>query len=153
MMGVIEEMEKQDLSKKNKFMFGFSKNQKTGKYNARFVEVKEPKINKFKYWFNYNTTKIKEWLLRINKPFRYVNSEIRLLIAQINVKQAGFDALIWIMEAMLEGLTANFATHFLFGVRFDIPTILAHGILIKQGTDIYHTLRKNDSNKQISPNK
>ena len=152
-MRVIEEMEKQNLSKKNKFKFDLSKNQKTGKYNARFVEVKEPKINKFKYWFNYNTTRIKEWLLRINKPFRYVNSEIRLLIAQINIKQAGFDALIWITEAMLEGLTANFATHFLFGVRFDIPTILAHGILIKQGTDIYHTLRKNDSNKQISPNK
>ena len=134
----IGEMEKQDLSKKNK---------------ARFVEVEEPKRNKFKYWFNYKSTNIKEWLLRLNKPFRYVNSEIRLLINQINIEQAWFDALIWISEAMVEGLTANFATHFLFGVRFDIPTILAHGIIIKQGIEIYHTLRKNDSNKQIPSNK
>lgn len=134
----IGEMEKQDLSKKNK---------------ARFVEVEEPKTNKFKYWFNYNSTNIKEWLLRWHKPFRYVNSEIRLLINQINIEQAGFDASIWISEAMIEGLTANFATHFLFGVRFDIPTILAHGIIIKQGIEIYHTLRKNDSNKQIPSNK
>jgi len=153
MMRVIEEMEKQNLSKKNKFKFDLSKKKKTGRYSARFVEVEEPKINKFKYWFNYRTTKIKEWLSMWNKPFKYLNSEIRLLIVQINIKQAGFDALIWIAEAMLEGLTANFATHFLFGVRFDIPTILAHGILIKQGIEIYHTLRKNDSNKQISPNK
>ena len=138
MMKGIGEMEKQDLSKKNK---------------ARFVEVEEPKTNKFKYWFNYKSTNIKEWLLRLNKPFRYVNSEIRLLINQINIEQAWFDALIWISEAMIEGLTANFATHFLFGVRFDIPTILAHGIIIKQGIEIYHTLRKNDSNKQIPSNK
>lgn len=131
-------MEKQDLSKKNK---------------AEFISVEKSRRDKFKYWFNYKTTNIKERLLKWNKPFRYVNSEIKLLINQIQLKQAGFDALIWLTEAMLEGLTANFATHFLFGVRFDIPTILAHGILIKQGINIYHTLRKNDSNKQVSSNK
>lgn len=138
MMRNIDEMEKQDLSKKNK---------------AEFISVEKSRRDKFKYWFNYKTTNIKERLLKWNKPFRYVNSEIKLLINQIQLKQAGFDALIWLTEAMLEGLTANFATHFLFGVRFDIPTILAHGILIKQGINIYHTLRKNDSNKQVSSNK
>jgi len=133
MMKGIKEMEKLNLLK--------------NKSKAGFVIVKEPLVDKFKYWFNYNSTWIKKWLLMLNKPFRYLNSEISLLLPQLKLKQALFDTLIWLSEAMLEGLIANFATHFLFGVRFSISTVLAHGIIIKQGISIYHTLRKNDSAK------
>jgi len=114
---------------------------------AKFVIVKESIIDKFKYWFNYNTFWIQKRLLKLNKPFKYLSSEISLLLPQIKIKQAIFDALILFIEALLEGLTANFATHFLFGVKFNIPIALAHGILIKQGVSIYHALRKNDSSK------
>jgi len=49
---------------------------------------------------------------------------------------------VWLLEAMIEGITANFATHYLFNMPLNPFTALAHGIAIKQGLSIYWRLRK-----------
>jgi hypothetical protein len=50
---------------------------------------------------------------------------------------------------VLEGITANVATHFLLGIPFNVGTIVAHGIAINQGISIYWRLRKDGPNNKI----
>lgn len=52
------------------------------------------------------------------------------------------NALAWLVESFIEGFTANFATHFLFGMPFSIMHIFAHGFAIKQCISTYWRLRK-----------
>lgn len=53
------------------------------------------------------------------------------------------DVSLWFIVALIEGFTANIATHYLFGVKFSFMMVIAHGILINQGVDIYWRLRTN----------
>ena len=50
-------------------------------------------------------------------------------------------ACIWVAE----GLTINYALYVLFGFPFNIFTIFAYGILIKQGIDIYNRMKDDGS--------
>jgi len=59
----------------------------------------------------------------------------------IRWKQIFYISVVWVLEALVEGLLANFATHYLFGVEFNLKMILAHGILIKQGLNIIERVR------------
>lgn len=83
---------------------------------------------------------------------RFFNSQVQFIQKEVkNVKwKALFSSVsVWITEAFIEGLTANFATHYLLGLDFNMPIILAHGIVIKQGIDIYWRLRRNGEHKRL----
>jgi len=59
------------------------------------------------------------------------------------------DLFEWAVEVLIEGMSANFATHFLLGVDFTIFTIIAHGIVIKQGLSIYWRLKEHGTASKI----
>lgn len=59
-------------------------------------------------------------------------------------------ASIWLLESFIEGLAANYVLYVLFDRQFNIFTIFAYGILIKQGIDIYHRLKCNGSIDTVS---
>lgn len=115
---------------------------------AAFVPTKSEEKENFKYVSLY---KIKHrasdifisWKRRINsirqKPGLWTNN--------IKWDRVRRDSLRWLIEAFVEGLTANFATWQLLGFGFDPLTILAHGIVIKQGLSIVWRLRYGPTSK------
>lgn len=120
---------------------------------AAFVQYGEDKNENNKYKYVHKT------FLRLKKTFanakRWLNSRIQktnLWVGLIDWKKVREESSQWIVEAFLEGITLNFATHWLFGVPFNPATIFAHGILVKQGLDIYWRLRRDGSAPKI-PNK
>jgi len=77
------------------------------------------------------------WKRRINS----FKQRPRLWASEVDWEIVWGDSVIWIVEASVEGLTANFATHFLIGLPFTPMTLLAHGIVIKQGLSVYRRMK------------
>jgi len=120
------------------------------KTKAEFVTIKEPKIEKFKYKLAYKLPQGFRKLLNRNKDtFIKSYQRVALVVSKFDWKVIKEDVSTWFLEALLEGVTANFATHFLFNVPLNPFTILAHGIIIKQGINIYWRLRNNGSHELI----
>jgi len=117
---------------------------------AAFVSLESEEGETFKYQLIHTLNKVYIRLFASHK--RRLNSIIqtpRLWISQIDWKVAKSDVFEWFLEAIIEGFTANFATHYLLGWDFNIMTTLAHGFAIKQGLSIYWRLRKDGSNSKI----
>jgi len=117
---------------------------------AGFVSIDSVSIESFKYNLLCNirhrcsTTSI--------SIKRYLNSRIQRVqywVALVFWDKVGADLLTWCIEAMLEGLSLNFATHYLLGMPFNMMTAFAHGIVVKQGLSIYWRLRVNGSTTKI----
>ena len=112
---------------------------------AAFVPM-EPEISqRFKYLGV--TRPIKELFKRIRSFKRPVNTRVQQLqrfAERVKWCKIALHATVWILEALTEGLTANFATHHLIGVAFSAEMVLAHGIVIKQGLSIYWRTRNKD---------
>ncbi len=70
----------------------------------------------------------------IQKPHRWMN-EIDWAIARNDFIES-------LIKICIEGTTANIATHYLLGLPFNPGMIIAHGIAINQGLDIYWRLKK-----------
>lgn len=79
-------------------------------------------------------------------------SKLRGWLNQINAKQLLKDGLEWLIEAFIEGLPTNFATHYLLNLKFSIPMIIAHGCAIKMLLYIIKEA-KNGSTPKILQNK
>jgi len=76
---------------------------------------------------------------------RWLNSIIQgqvLLVRKFNWKKATKDFLLWVAEALIEGIVLNFWLHFIFGAEFKALTALAYGALIKQSKDLIVSLIK-----------
>lgn len=120
------------------------------KKRAEFVPVEEIQNNKFKYLSRLlKIEKISQWLIELKRSSNSKIQGIQLLLSKIDWKSVFKDSAIWIIEAFIEGLTINFATHFIFGLKMTPMTILGYGIIIKQGIDIYWRLRNNGPNTKI----
>lgn len=77
----------------------------------------------------------------IQKPARW--------IAEIDWEVVNEDLGMWLFSIIIEGFTANIATHYLIGVPFTLGTIFAHGIMINQGISIYWRLRRDGQTTKI----
>lgn len=111
---------------------------------AAFVQIDHHTIGTFKYNLMCN---IKHRCSTTSISIkRYLNSRIQKVqywVALFSWRKIGADSLTWGIETMLEGLSLNFATHYLFGMPFNMMTAFAHGIVVKQGLSIYWRLRVN----------
>ena len=79
---------------------------------------------------------------------RRINSVIRkpsLWLDKIELETVKKDIVEWIIEVLIEGFIANFATHYLLGFEFSVMTMIAYGFVIKQFISIYWRLRKDGS--------
>jgi hypothetical protein len=70
-----------------------------------------------------------------------IKSQIRLKIQHPITQAVKKDMSLWILESLIEGCTASFATHIIFGWPFNIQYVLAHGIIIKQGLSIINRIQ------------
>ncbi len=118
---------------------------------AGFVPLDSQKCKEFKYVVlgnisNYLKKQKPVWRTRYNKLIQTP----QLWLSEIEWNKVKKDGGLWLLEAAIEGFTANFATHYLAGVPFTIPTILAHGFAIKQGLNIYWRLKQNGANTTVS---
>jgi hypothetical protein len=93
--------------------------------------------------------RFKKIFLSLKRKVNSVFQHLQLITEKFKWKDAAKDSFAWITEAMIEGLTANFATHNLFGLDFNVWMILSHGILIKQGLDIIYRLKQNGADSKL----
>ena len=117
---------------------------------AAFVQIDHQTIGTFKYYLVRNirhrcsTTGI--------SIKRYLNSRLQRVqywVALFSWKKIGADLVTWCIETMLEGLSLNFATHYLLGMPFNMMTAFAHGIVVKQGLSICWRLRVNGATTKL----
>lgn len=134
--------------KKEKNQQGLSVNENIRR--ARFVPQGEQKSKTFKYFLNFLfVLSPRKTIAHVKRKINSIIQKIGLWIKKVDWEKLRGDVSLWFTEAILEGLTANFVTHYLFGVELNLFTILAHGILIKQGISIWWRLRLNGSDAKI----
>lgn len=117
---------------------------------AGFVSLESKENKRFKYFSLHNIVSIlSKWWISLKRSVNTIIQKPRLWASEVDWKKTREDTFFWFIEALIEGFTANIATHYLFGVKFSFMMVLAHGILIKQGIDIYWRLRKNGSTTKL----
>jgi len=114
---------------------------KTKKSESGFVKTSKKEI--FKY------PKRHELGLGTKRSLNTVLQRIHAELQKVMWADLAKASSVWVIEAGIEGLTANWMSHYLFGVPLTWQTVLAHGFLIKQGVSVFHRLRKADGDKII----
>jgi hypothetical protein len=111
---------------------------------ASFISVEPEQSKRFKYLANYSWIKKScEKLASIKRGANSIVQRIGLWSNKVDWGKITEEVSFWIINVSIEGLTANFATHYLFGLSFNVPMILAHGIVIEQGLSIFWRLKQN----------
>lgn len=115
---------------------------------AAFVTYEFKESETFKY-HSYSKIKLglRNGLINWKRRFKSVFQGLKLRTNKIDWSKMIKDLLEWLIEASIEGIVANFATHYLLkSIAIDMPfdafTVLAHGFAIKQGISIYWRLRR-----------
>lgn len=117
---------------------------------AEFVHIKSDEIERFKYLIVHNILKkVKSRLINIKRKINSITHGPILLTSKVDWQQMRNDILTVSIETIIEGVTANFATHYLFGLPFNPGMIIAHGIIIRQGISIFSRLKKDGANTTI----
>jgi len=117
---------------------------------AAFVPLETQDTKRFKYQLYHNIINRFEDIGTILKRIKtYLWQRLQLWLSKADLVTLRKDLTVWLIEVLVEGATANFATHYLFGIPYTPQTIVAHGIIIKQGLDIYWRMRPNGTNKKI----
>ena len=117
---------------------------------AAFVPIESEKTGTFKYLRPHALIRgILKWFAPCKRYFNIVIQKPKLWIAEIDFEKLRNDSFMWLLEVTVEGASANFATHYLFGLPFNPATILAHGIFIKQGLSIYSRIKTNGTSPTI----
>lgn len=118
---------------------------------ASFVHVEPEQTTRFKYLENFfRSKKFGERLASIKRKFNTGVQKVDLWMKKVDWAKTRNDLSAFFVEAFIEGLSANFVTHYLFGVKFSFAMIMAHGIFIKHGLGLYWRLRiQNGSNPTI----
>ena len=126
---------------------------KKQKSEAHFMTEKEEQTERFKYYFTHYWRGSKIYLESIRHKINFVAHKIVYWAGIPNYKKIFQESLIWLLEVFIEGLTANFATHYLFQITFTIPIIFAHGIIINQSLSIIRRIVEitNGSNTKLPP--
>ena len=117
---------------------------------AGFVSTESKNIESFKYNLICN---IKHRCSATSISIkRYLNSRrqsVLLQVRNVDWNKVGVDSWVWCIETMVEGVSLNFATHYLLGTPFNMMTAFAHGIVVKQGLSIYWRLRVNGTTSKL----
>lgn len=122
-------------------------NQKIRK--AEFVQIKE-EAGDFKYGNEHSLNrKWTAWIANQKRRINTVMQKPRLWMSFTDWQKIRKDLTTWLVEAAIEGFSANFATHFLLGFPFDPWTMMAHGLAIKHVIDIYGRLKNNGSASKL----
>lgn len=117
---------------------------------ASFVPLEEGNPERLKYKLNLLRSKyISDKLIELKRIKNTVVQKVKIWFQKWNWKKMSLDTSVWLIEAGIEGTTANFATHYLFGLPLNPATILAHGIAIKQGIEIYWRLKRDGENRKL----
>jgi len=118
--------------------------------HAEFIPSDMPETKGIKYQFRGILNKtMSGWVIRWKRPINSVIQRPRLWADQIDWDIVKKDVAQWSLEVVIEGSIANFATHYLLGVPFTGPIMLAHGIVIVQGLSIYERLGKHGTGAEI----
>lgn len=131
MKGIIRKKSKQDLSKqiKNK---------------AAFVSTKSENTKRFKYNFRLRLGKYNnEKFTALKNTCKKIKEMVQLKLNKFDFGAAGIAAMIWLMNAFVEGLIVNFSVWGLLGWKFNFITIMAWGFVVKQSLDLYWRLKIN----------
>lgn len=117
---------------------------------AEFVPLESSDGKSFKYNVRHRLNKrLSESLIGLKRRVNTFVQKPRLWASQVDWGAVRKESVEWLIEAAVEGLPANFATHYLLGWGFSPMTVLAHGIAIKQGISIYWRLRRDGSAREI----
>jgi len=101
---------------------------------ASFVPIDASKTASIKYKLRYILNrKLSRQFIRWKRPINSIIQRPRLWADQVDWSVVKQDVAQWGLEVVVEGFIANFATHYLFGIPFTVPTVLAHGMIITQG--------------------
>lgn len=120
---------------------------------ARFVSDSE-KTERFKYFkVLTNKYKPKNLKLQLKGSLNSLLSRPKLWVAKVDWKAVKSESISYLIEAGIEGFTANFATHFILGVPFNVATVFAHGFAIKQLLSIWWRVKQNGSTPTLPTNK
>lgn len=117
---------------------------------AKFVTYKSRKLESFKSMNLVKiVSKIKSKFQNLKRIFNSFVGKHSLWFSNVNWIGLRNDSFFWFFEVVIEGTIANWWTHKLFGLKFDVEMIIAHGFLIKQGLDLYWRLRKDGANSKL----
>ena len=118
--------------------------------NSGFVHYKLSDLEGFKNSATHNIMKkVKPKLQNLKRRFNSFIEKPRLLLSFIDWEQTKKDIIPWSLEVILEGLIANWWTHKIFGLDFEIGMIIAHGFLIKQGLDLHRRIKKDGQHSKL----
>jgi len=92
---------------------------------------------------------LSKWSISLKRSVNTIIQKPMLWASEVDWLKVREDTFFWVVGALIEGFTANIATHYLFGIKFSFMMVLAHGILISQGIDIYWRLRQHGSNTKL----
>lgn len=93
------------------------------------------------------------WIANQKRRIKTITQKPKLWAAYLDWQKTKEDLVTWLIEAAVEGVSANFATHFLLGFPFDPMTVMAHGLAIKHAIHIYWRLRYNATPKLFKKDK
>jgi hypothetical protein len=125
------------------------------KKRAGFTTIEESEDERFIKRFRHYTSIVSGRLLNVKRFSNSTLDKTKRVITRINYKKISSDLSVWLIETFIEGITANFATNQLFGVAFNIPMIMAHGIIINQSLSIIKRIGdlKNGPNNELPAEK
>ena len=117
------------------------------KNKAHFVNLGN---DRFKYNPIYNISnnarakvnRVKDIAIKLWQGFKLTSSKVDWKVMRNDFGE-------WSFVVSIEGLTANFATHYLLGLPMSPGTIIAHGIAINQSISIYWRLKQNGEHSKI----
>ena len=98
----------------------------------KFNNWKSKVLSKTRWFFNYSLEKVR-------KAFQFVKW-----------KELFSFCLVALVDVVIEGLLANVVTHYLFGVPLSAMTVIAHGVLIRQGISIIQRIKGNGQLPTVS---
>lgn len=118
--------------------------------SACFVDYDYHAIDTFKYRLR---TKIEVGSDRLIRGLRFIGSSItNKSVSMYNTviwDRLVYHACIWLVEAFIEGFTINYVLYVLVGLDFNVWTIFAYGMLIKQSIDIYWRMKVDGADTAI----
>jgi len=117
---------------------------------ASFVPLEPEETKRFKYFFDVlKNIRTRDRLTSVKRFVNTIIQKPKIWIDKVDWKKTGEDASIWIVEACIEGVVANFVTHQFLGWKFGPGMILAHGFAIKQGLSIIWRIKQNGAASKL----
>ena len=122
----------------------------TSKSKASFVSAENGNTKRFKYKFLLRHSKyINEKLITLKNTCKKIKGMLQLKLDKFDFKAASGATVVWLLNAFVEGLIVNFTVWGLLGWKFNIITIMAWGMAVKQSLDLYWRLKINGTTTKL----